>query len=295
MFLNSIERLFAYRFPMLSAGAGSGGGAQFNDESEDDDLDDIPEDLLLDADDDDPEDSDADDDNPEDEGEGGGQEKKVFTQEELDEIVQERLAREKRKATSDSAEEQRQAAIKKQQEDDNRYLQKIYDDEYKFLIDQGFDESSAKDKATREAQREQRIMLAERALRNQDIVSRQTQLELRYSQQKADAIGREPLLARYSKEIDEFARANNIYDFEVAADVIIGKKTRSGEITKNIRASEQQRTLKNVEERKKTRVEGSSQAGGSGQGSLTREQKAIARALGLTNAEYASGMKKSKR
>src|SRR5690606_8371083 len=107
-----------------------------------------------------------------------------------------------------------------------------------------------------------------------------------YNQAKAK-YANNPLIKKYEKEIDAFSGNGMIADFEVAMNYILGQKVIDGEILNDIKAAVEQKTLANVAKRSKVAPEKGGQGGVSLASSLTKQEKLIAAALGISPKEYA--------
>ncbi|GEM_PF-2054703 len=307
MLSDKIEGFLFSRFPMLSAdGPGSGGGLDGSSDDDpnapDDDGDDESLESLLGIDGEDESDEDDLEDEPDDEGgekpgeKGEPEEKKdepgpkavVMTQEELDRIIADRLTRDRRVREEQDAqknEQQRREAEFKQQID-ARYNAKV-----KQLTDLGYDEDSAKAAALDDVQNHIRIIRLENELVESKKQSGKVAAMTRYNADKNEVLSKNPIAAKYVKEIDNFSQSGTVVDFETAMNYVLGQKLASGELMKEIKATTEQKTLANINKRQKTRVEGASQSGKATgtQVELSRTEKLLAKNLGLTEKEYADG------
>jgi hypothetical protein len=108
-----------------------------------------------------------------------------------------------------------------------------------------------------------------------------------------EQVSKNPLVAKYIKEIDAFAQNGMAgVDFMVAAKYVLGEKIASGELLDTVTSAVEQKTLKNVGKRQKIGVEKDSQPGASTKPKLTAEQKRICRNLGISEKLYLSNLKK---
>jgi hypothetical protein len=305
MSIKRFQSLLFSRFPMLADGPASGGG--FVDESEDDDLKnaddgDDDEDLegLLAPDDDD--DEDEGDDQGDEEQETPGDDKKnpekqgenviTLTQEQLDEIIEKRLARDRR-----VREEQETARVeqKRQEEQLRQQLSVRFNAKVKQLTDMGFDEESAKAAAEEDVQNHLRILRLEKELDDSKKRDANVSFMVKYNQEKNDLLSKNPLAAKYVKEIDAFSQNGTLVDFETAMNYVLGKKVSEGVLLKDIKAATEQKTLANINKRQKAKVEGGSQPGESKQVDLSPQERRLAKNLGLTPKEWAESKQKSNR
>lgn len=279
------EKLLFNRFPLVDDGGATSGGA--DDGLQDDDLSEENIEELLDETEEEVEET-------EEEVEEDTEETtvKTFTQEELDTIIEKRLARERNKQETQQRQQQEE---QRQQDEDTQHLQGVYQQEYDQWISLGYEEEAAKTRANREVQREQRLLKAERAVENQ---SRQSQVNTKifqYSQDKSVQLAKNPLAAKYVAEIDSFSQNGAAVDFETAMKYILGEKVANGEILNDVKAATEQRTLKNVNQRQKTKVlNGSTSGDTSSRSSLSREEKLAASLLGVSPKEYAAQKSKKR-
>lgn len=299
------------RFPMLAEGGGSGGGAGYADDSEDDDPtkgddddegDEGVEDLgaLI------REEEEEDDESSDDDAEGDGEAPKTppqeapktitMTQEEFDAALDRRMARERAQADKRLEEQRWELESQKQAEGFKQWTESEITRRTERLTNLGYDEDTAREIATEDVARDVKIARAEQesAQNRQRETIRQRQLT--YAERRGEMLAREPFVAKYIKEIDEFSGKGVQVEFDVAMKYVLGDKFASGELQKTISKTAEQRTLKNVNKRGKTRVEGATGTGAPGKGeTLTRDQRKVAAALGLTPKEYLSGLPKAKK
>lgn len=199
---------------------------------------------------------------------------KKFSQEELEQIIGQRLSRDR-------------------QSNEVRQLQELTGMDLKSVIDH-----VKKNKITQQAEEmgiteeeAEQIFEKDNRLREMEGQMQQQSQEyqnLIYSQEKSKYLN-DPLVKKYEKEIDEFSKGGAALPFEPAMNYILGKKVLSGEITKNISQAAEQKTLKNVQNRAKVAPVNSSQAGkkSSASSSLSKEERALAKTLGVTPSEFA--------
>jgi len=307
MFTNKIEQMIGYRPPMLAPDTGSAGSpGSFADESEDDDPAEADDDDVkgLLAPDNDEEDEPEEEETPEEDTAKPDQEKKAdpaeeedakpkvtLTQEELDRIITERLARDRRVR----AEEEAARAEQKSREDQyHRQVQARYDAKVKRFTDLGFDEEVAKAAAYEEVEKEVRLAQLESELAERKKQDAKITGMIQYNQQKNEVLAKIPLAAKYIKEIDAFAQSGAVLDFETAASYVIGQKVASGELLNDIRTAAEQKTLANIGKRAKTKVEGGSLPGDtSRQVTLSPQERKLCRNLGLTEKEWIESKQKT--
>lgn len=274
MFTNDLFSKFQL---LVDSGSKTTGG--FLDESEDDDLEEL---VAQDEDDSDLDESPDEEDQPE-----GKKEQKTFTQDDLNQILGERLFREKQKAEAEKAallEQQRQEAELKARAE-NRYGQLIK----RYMDTFAYDEDTAKDLAAEELRKE---LLLEKL--TQEVESQKKTSA--YSQHKAEVIAKNPIAGKYIKEIDAFSQNGKILDFETAMYYVLGQKMASSGLINDIRATEQQKTLAAISSKRRAAVETDSMPGdASRQISLSKDEKRLAKNLGISPSDWAKHQKKSKR
>jgi hypothetical protein len=258
----------------------------------------------LEPDDPDEPDDDADDDDSDDEDEGDEPEPdkdKPVTQEEIDRIVESRLARERvkfEKQLADvKAQQQTDQTAKQQQAQDNSYLKQIYATEYQAQIEAGVTEQQAASRAQREVDREARSLVVDRRQQASDAKAQQFERRADYSDAKTAAISETPYVAKYLKEIDEFSGKGALVDFPTAMAFVVGQKVLSGELGTDMRSAAEQATLKNVNARGKKKVEGGTSAGGAGDRTpkMSPSEMKYAKALGVKPEEYVAAKSKNRR
>ncbi len=260
----------------------------------DDDDDEEGEDLedLVQEDDDDSSDDEEGDDKPDEEEPPAQQEPapKTFTQEDVDRIINDRLARERRN------QEERAAASNEQQragEAVRNWQNDRYNEEFKRFTDFGYDDETATAMAQREVQRDTELLRMKVELEERKLGEQQMQKVNQYAQHRADYLARIPMAAKFVDQIDSFSQGGMLLDFDVAANQILGEKIASGELLDLIKTSTEQRTLANVGKRQRTKVEGSGLPGSGGQVSLSRQERQLAKAFGLTAKEWAESKAKT--
>lgn len=213
---------------------------------------------------------------------------KKFTQEDLDRLIDQRLARERAR----QEEEQRRLLERQKEETQKKQLfEERYTDRFQQLLDVGYPEDAAKKTAERDVRREieQEIKLSQ--LEQQIAMSEKMAL---YSQQKADVLSRVPLAAKYVQEIDAVSKNGAEVDFETAAYFVLGQKAAQGELINDIKTATEQRTLRDVTKRGRKTVEGNSQPGKT-EGSLTPAERELARNLGISPKAWLAQKNKRKK
>lgn len=255
------------------------------DDDEDEEEVDI-EDSLKDKDDDDEEEK------PDSTTAATGTKKVIsMTQEDLDRIINERLARD-RKVREDQ--ENQRVQQEQQTQQFNQWYQSQLTEQTKFYADtMGLDEETAEKLAKRDVDKEVRILQAEQIVRQNQEFHQLSQKETKYIQDKADRVGKNPLIAKYIKEIDQFSQNGKTgIDFDVAANYVLGAKVMNGELINSIKTTTEQKTLKNVGQRSKIAVE----KGGSAKAdpALSKQEMKLAAALGVSPKAWAASKKGKK-
>jgi hypothetical protein len=307
--LSGLNNCFAVPFFDADKGGGGGGtGGGFADDSVDDDPNLPDEDLDVAGD----EQDDMPEDEPEDEIEGEPEEDEsekepdkepdsqkntprpktvTMSQEELDRIISDRLERDRRVRESQEQQKQQQA---QQQQQFNQWYNNELTIQTKFYADKlGLDDDTAAALAKRDVDNQVRIMQAEQVSKQSQESWQIQQKAAKYQQDKMEQVSRNPMVAKYIKEIDAFAQNGAAgVDFMVAAKYVLGEKIASGELLDTVTSAVEQKTLKNVGKRQKIGVEKDSQPGASTKPKLTAEQKRICRNLGISERLYLSNLKK---
>jgi hypothetical protein len=314
-----------FAVPLFEADkGGTGGGSGFLDGTFDDDpnlpdddmgadLDDAgdaTEDLEEDASDDFTDDADKDLEDGQDDGAGDeiGKDKQplaqtqqtqktpgpkmvTMTQEELDRIISERLERDRR--VREDQERQRQQQAQQQQQFTQWYNNELAA-QTKFYADKlGLDDDTAAIMAKRDVDSQVRILQAEQVSKQSQESWQAQQKIAKYQQDKMEQVSKNPLVAKYIKEIDTFAQNGMAgVDFMVAAKYVLGEKIASGELLDTVTSAVEQKTLKNIGKRQKLAVEKDSQPGASTTPRLTPEQRRICKNLGISEKLYLANLKK---
>jgi hypothetical protein len=221
----------------------------------------------------------------------------VHSQEELDRIIESRLARERAKFEKQlnelRSEQQKDLTVKQQQTQDNAYLKKIYDQEHQLNTELGLSEQQSQTKAQKEVEREARHMTNER--RQLQAEQKQAEFEKRanYAESKVSFIADTPYIAKYIPEIDDFSNKGALVDFETAMYYVIGKKVKSGELGTDMRTAGEQNALKNVNTRAKKQVNSGTSGGSADDHSprLSNSELKYAKLFGVSPADYAKAKK----
>lgn len=243
----------------------------------------------------------------------------TMTQDELNRLISDRLDRDRRVREQEYMAQQQQIQQQQavnahlEQQWTNYYNQLFtghYNNKYQFYTGTlGLDEESAKARAAQEADYEARrdYQIAATNWQFQQAQQQQVQREqYTHQQQKMvqmmaayerdrAAATRNPMVARYIDQIDQFAGRGSKLNFETAKRYVLGS-VMENELTANARATEQ-RTMANINSRKNLGVMGGSQPGGAATGGnvLTAAEKRMAAALGISPKDYAANKKQPKR
>jgi len=217
---------------------------------------------------------------------------KAELQAEIDRVLADRLARERAKLDADKQAEKRQAQAEAEAK---TYWSEMQADQEKYFVNLGFDEAEAKKLAIKEVKREQRIARLEQQNAHLAQQVEVTGKSTGYERQKQAVLNGNPQLVPYANmyaaDIDAFSQNGAVVDFETAMNFIIGQKFASGELLKKVKTTAEQKTLANVNGRKKLNVEGANLPGSkTEQVILSPFQKKLAAGLGLSEKDYASGI-----
>lgn len=304
-----LKKLFAERdwLPYLAPDTGADGGVYDDDGTTDDDPADFSEEELRALLEDEPPEND-DDDSEGDEGtpkeeppddtppEPPKSEEKMIPQSEVDRIIGERLARERRVQEEKLAQEE---AAKKQQEEFDKTFSQRFQTRYQFHMQKlkglGYEEEAAVEMAKSEAQydveNEIRIYLTEQRAKEFESKQQQTAKLNSYLAEKTQAVAKTPMAAKYLDEIDAFSQNGEACSFQTALAFVLGEKLLSGDLLETIKATTEQKTLANVNKRSKMSVEKGPSAASTGEKSLTREELMACQKLGVSPKVYAKNKK----
>ena len=218
---------------------------------------------------------------------------KAELQAEIDRVLADRLARERAKLDADKQAEKRQAQAEAEAK---TYWSEMQTDQEKYFVNLGFDEAEAKKLAVKEVKREQRIARLEQQNAQLAQQVEVTGKSTGYDRQKQAVLSGNPQLVPYANmyaaEIDAFSQNGAVVDFETAMNFIIGQKFASGELLKKVKTTAEQKTLANVNGRKKLNVEGANLPGGkvAEQVVLTPFQEKFAAGTGLSRKDMVSAV-----
>lgn len=278
--------LFGFNWqPYLIPDTGVTGG----DDTVDDDLEEIDADELknLLENDDSEEDTnpeEVEEETKEEEEEPPKSETKLFTQEDIDRIIGERLARERRIQEERAIQE---ADARKQEQEMNRWWGNRQQEQIKRWTDLGYEEEVAVNLAREDVAREYRLWQAEERLRQYEVQQQQGSKTTQYMTDRNEYIAKNPLAAKYIQEIDDFAQNGLVLDFQTAMKFVLGDKLIAGDLLDSIKTTTEQKTLANVSKRSKMSVEKGGSAATAGAGNLNKSELAMAKRLGISPKDYA--------
>ena len=279
--------LFGFNWqPYLIPDTGVTGG---DDDTVDDDLEEIDADELknLLENDDSEEDTnpeEVEEETKEEEEEPPKSETKLFTQEDIDRIIGERLARERRIQEERAIQE---ADARKQEQEMNRWWGNRQQEQIKRWTDLGYEEEVAVNLAREDVAREYRLWQAEERLRQYEVQQQQGSKTTQYMTDRNEYIAKNPLAAKYIQEIDDFAQNGLVLDFQTAMKFVLGDKLIAGDLLDSIKTTTEQKTLANVSKRSKMSVEKGGSAATAGASSLNKSELAMAKRLGISPKDYA--------
>lgn len=254
---------------------------------DEDELEDEEDDDELELPDDDEEEEETEEADEEESSESD--EKKLFTQAELEAILKDRLARKDRSF-------RQEYGVLNQKLTGLERLTGMNIDQIETHIKQAQVKSKADDwgiteeEATRILEAEQKAVVMEQQYESMRRENQQTQRMIKYDRDKAQHMSN-PLVKQYMQEIDTFAQHGAALDFEPAMNFIVGKATLDGKL--DIKKDIEQKTISNIRKKSKAKPERGGTGGGAdaATGSLSREEKELAINLGLSTKEYLNSKK----
>lgn len=116
------------------------------------------------------------------------------------------------------------------------------------------------------------------------------QMMMQYNSEKANYM-HNPLVKKYEAEIDAVSQGGQRLGWEAAMRYVLGEKLVSGEVTDNIKATAQQKTLANVGKRSKIAPESGSSAGAPSR-AVPKELRSLTREFGMDINEIADEYEK---
>lgn len=278
--------LFGFNWqPYLIPDTGvTGGDGTVDDDLEEIDADELKNLLENDDSEEDTNPEEVEEETKEEEEEPPKSETKLFTQEDIDRIIGERLARERRIQEERAIQE---ADARKQEQEMNRWWGNRQQELIKRWTDLGYEEEVAVNLAREDVAREYRLWQAEERLRQYEVQQQQGSKTTQYMTDRNEYIAKNPLAAKYIQEIDDFAQNGSVLDFQTAMKFVLGDKLIAGDLLDSIKTTTEQKTLANVSKRSKMSVEKGGSAATAGAGSLNKSEIAMAKRLGISPKEYA--------
>lgn len=267
-----------------------------DDDGADDDDGDPGGDAESDGDGDDDDDGDADDDDADDgayddaapDPAGAEPPERTFTQEQVNQIVQERLARTKYQNEKVLEAVQALEAIHGKSLD--QILASARQQQVNMLADEyGIDPQEA----MRIVQDRERLTLLEKQEKEHRERLAQIEAQTKYLTEKQEYLAKHPdkaaFVRKYEREIDQVANGGEArVDFEVALAFVLGQKLLDGEVIEDVKRQTEQKVLRNVQKRQKAKPVGTGGAGSDPTAGLTAFERRMAKEFGLTPQEVAA-------
>ena len=217
--------------------------------------------------------------------------KLLITQEEIDAIVESRLARDRKsglvKAIESvggvSAEELTDLLDTMRRDTDGMSLKDIAAQIRQNRVESIADEQGISiEDAKKQLDAEERASKAEAKVK----AAEEREMTVTYREEKAKFISR-PDVKRYEDEIDEVSKGGKVCSFEVAMYHVLGRKVLNGDLTKEIGDSVTRKVQRENAKRGSAPLSGGGVGGGKMSEGITKEERIIARSLGLTPEEFA--------
>lgn len=223
-------------------------------------------------------------DEPEAEQEAKGKDERLFTQADVERIIEQRLGRDRKAKTVRELE----AILGKP-------LEEFIDDVRRQKIEEIADRYGLSEEEARQFI-EQQAQLREFQQRQKELEEQQKiiQAKLQYVEDKRRAMSdprRAQLIRQFEAEIDQIAEQFNV-PFDVAARYVIGDKMLSGDLTGRLEEAAKQRVLRSKDN---AAAPVSGRSGGASGPVLTPAERALAKALGLSAQEWAEEKAKMQR
>jgi len=179
---------------------------------------------------------------------------KLFTKEQVEALINERLARDPYRAIGRRLEQKTGMTL--QQLDEYADRQQEEEEVKKYAEDNMVDEDEARKQVR--ILRENRELKARLANVEGQLPSYQRTLD--YINDKARDINN-PYVRKYEKEIDAFAQNGRACSFEAAKNYILGQKILSGELAEAIKSGAINKTLADIKKQSKVKVQSGSYSG----------------------------------
>ena len=212
---------------------------------------------------------------------------KLYTQEEINNIISSRLQREQSKyqgvdATLNAVRELEEAAGMPMHD----ILNEVKGNRVQAYMESGMTEEEARQRLDMEMQFKTVKQELDQTKQNMQNFQR----SMRYNNEKAAVINTNPLFRKFERDIDQFARYGEVLSFTDAARYVIGDKLARGELADDIRRGAESRAL--AQNQRGFRHERGGQPGGPKQNQrLSSSERQIARGLGLSEKEWNEGKK----
>lgn len=213
-----------------------------------------------------------------------GKDERLFTQADVERIIEQRLGRDRKAKTVRELE----AIIGKPLEE---FVEEVRRQQVEAIADKyGITEEEAREFLEQQAQ------LREFQQRQKELEEQQKiiQAKLQYVEDKRRAMSdprRAQLIRQFEDEIDQIAEQFNV-PFDVAARYVIGDKMLSGDLTGRLEEAAKQRVLRSKDN---AAAPVSGRSGGASGPVLTPAERALAKALGLSAQEWAEEKAKMQR
>ncbi len=215
---------------------------------------------------------------------------KTFTEEDVNRIVQDRLARKERQFQ----EQYKQVSDKLGQlesitgMDADKIITHVQQAQVKARADEW---GISEEEANRILENEQKNQVMEQRLKTMEEENQQTKNMAQYDRDKQKFMSN-PMVKQYESQIDAFAKNGAALNFEPAMKYVLGEAILEGKI--DVNKDLEQKVLASRKKKGKTKPEVPGSGGGAETQSstLTKEEKQLARNLGLPLKEYAASKKR---
>lgn len=202
------------------------------------------------------------------------QEVKYFTQEDLDRIIQERLARDRKSKL-----------VRELEELTGSQLEEIVNYARQHKIQQKAEELGiTEEEAKALIEKEEKLKEMEAQLNAYKQETEAIRRTIKYGQDKMKFLNN-PLVKKYEKEIDDFAQGGLMLDFEPAMYYVLGTKVANGELLQNLQEGAEKKAIANITKKSKANVEKVGNVAPSSE-SVPPYLKNILNGLGISVKEY---------
>ncbi len=222
---------------------------------------------------------------PTEKGDQKKKEQKTFTEDEVNSIVQDRLARKDRQFREQYGQVSNKLSQLEQLTgmDADGIITHVKQAQVKSRADEW---GISEEEANRILESEQKAQVMEKELGQQKQQNEQTQRMVQYDRDKQKSLSN-PLVKKYEKEIDEFSQNGAALNFEPAMKYVLGQAMLEGKV--DLEKDMEQKVL--AERKRKKKGKTKPESGGSGGGAesydtLSKQEKQLARNLGLSVKEY---------